>query len=175
MKLKELSNSGRLVLFAPTLLIYVFSTWPQYQFHGPDESQLVVSFKKKTERVHDCTPGELDAFKEAQSGRLKHMRTKSKGCGSRDRLPLELVVKADGQEKVRKILQPAGLSRDGVVFAFERLNLAAGEHDLYVSIRDYKPGQETPAMEFGQKVEFKPRHMTLVTFTPEEGGLHIKN
>ena len=175
MKLKQLSNSGRLVIFAPTLLIYVFSTWPQYQFHRPDESQLVVSFKMKTGRLHECTPEELEAFKAEQSTRLKHMRTKSKGCGSKERLPLELVVKAGGQEKVRKILPPAGLQRDGIVFAFERVSLTAGEHDLHVSIREFVPGQQTPAMELAQRVDFKPQHMTLVTFTPETGALHVHN
>jgi hypothetical protein len=173
MKIRDLSSGGRAVLFAPTLLIYVFSTWPQYQFHPPTQSQLIVSLKKRTDKTRDCTPEERKSYEEEQSHKLKHMRKKSKECGTRSRVPLELKVWVDGKESVSKTIKPAGLARDGIVFVFERFDVSSAVHDMKITMRDYRTDRETNVLEFNQRMEFKPRQVKLVTFTPESDTLHV--
>ena len=161
------------MLFAPILFIYVFSTWPPHEFHPPDESQLLISLRQRTQQVHFCTPEELEAFKEKRAGRLKHMRSKNTICGSLERVPMEVKVWVDGVDSVNKTLHPPGVYSNGVIYVFERFNLKYGVHDVRIAISELRTKGTETTLEFNEKIDFQPHQVVLITYEPEVGKLFI--
>ena len=47
----RLSIPAILVLMAPVVFVYQFSTSPAFTYHSDDEARLIVSFKKMTDRL----------------------------------------------------------------------------------------------------------------------------
>ncbi len=167
-KSNRLSIAGVLVLLSPAILVYFFSTTPSYTYHEEDEAMLVVSFKKTTEKVTLCDEAELKKFKETAKGRRKHMRKNRGKCGSRERVPMEMVVNIDSEEKLRKLVDPSGLRSDGVVYIYERFYLTPGEHRLVVSTRDYREDEETEIQTFDQTVSIGPQRIVVIEFDPQK-------
>ncbi|MDH4183545.1 MAG: hypothetical protein OEV92_04940 [Nitrospinota bacterium] len=173
MKERRLTFGGVGMLFLPTVFIYIFSTSPSYEFFKPDESQLLLSLKKRTEKVKVCDEAEQEAFQAAQANVLKHMRTQHVQCGSRERVPLTVKIAMDGKEYVSKSIEPAGLRSDSVVFVFEKFTFKSGPHDILITMKDAKEGPEIKTYEFREHIDFQPRRVVLVTYTPESDALHI--
>lgn len=179
-KNKRLPFTGALTLMAPIVLIYFFSTSPQHTFFHENEAELVVSFKKTTERVHLCDEEELAEFKAEAKSKRKHMRRAARVCGSRERFPLELAVWIDGKKHMGNRYTPPGLRSDGPVFVYERFTIDRGAHDVKISVRDYREGSEEgrsrPAetLELSKDMEFGGRQRIVVDYDVEEGRLYIR-
>jgi len=173
MKQRNLTPGGGIMLFLPIVFIGIFSTWPSYQFYGPDESQLLLSFKKRTVKEHLCDEKELEAYNVEMESLPKHMRARGRECGSRARVPLEVNIWLDGEKSISKVIKPAGIHSDGVVFVFEKFTFKSGPHDIKITVRDQKDDPEVKTMEFNEHLDFQPRKVTLVTYTPESNDLLI--
>ncbi|MDH5637160.1 MAG: hypothetical protein OEZ04_01565 [Nitrospinota bacterium] len=175
MKKRKITFSGGIMLFMPVVFIYLFSTWPSYEFYKPDESQLLVSLKKRTEKSHLCDEKEREAFMEEIASKPKHMQVVHRECGSRGRVPLELKIWLDGKESLTKVIKPAGLRSDGVVFVYEKFTFQSGPHDIKITMRDFKDDPNMKVHVFQEHIDFQPRKVTLVTYTPESDALLIHN
>ncbi|MDH5509062.1 MAG: hypothetical protein OEZ32_01780 [Nitrospinota bacterium] len=173
MKERRLSPGGVIMLFMPVVFIYLFSTWPSYEFYAPNESQLLISLKKRTEKTHICDEKEREAFMEEIASKPKHMQVVHRECGSRDRVPLELKIWLDGVESLSKVIKPAGIRSDGVVFVYEKFTFKSGPHDIRITMRDFKDNPKIKVHEFKEHLDFQPRKVTLVSYTPETDALLI--
>ncbi len=128
-----------IVLILPIIAIYFLATDPAHTFDAKDDAAFIISIKHTTDKEHICTENEVEEFlaKEAEKGR-KHLRKMASMCGSRERVPLRLIVRLDGKEIINKQYLPAGFHRDGAVFIYKKFILPSGKHTIKAAMRDSK-------------------------------------
>ncbi len=166
-KIKSLGIGGIIVLALPVILVLFLSSKPFYEFRGSEGSGLIVAFKAITDKSHICTKEEVEAFLEVQShNERKHLRRRANACGSRDRVPLGLLVRLDGKVLMDRVYFPSGLRRDGNTFVFKKFFVSAGEHKLEVAIRDTKKGLTEYDHTLSKTVDFKKLKFVVLDFDP---------
>ncbi|MFQ5432764.1 MAG: hypothetical protein ACE5EN_09710 [Nitrospinota bacterium] len=165
---KRLSLSGRLVFFIPAIIVYFFSTTPTYTFSDVDESSLVIGLKHITDKAHICTEEEVRQFLENElKTKLPHLRKRASACGSRERVPLKLMVLLDGRELVNREYQPSGLYNDGNTFVYEKFRIRSGEHNIKVEMRDSKKDKKDRYdYSFTKSINFTPKRVVVLDFDP---------
>ncbi len=163
MSSSKLNLGGIVTLMAPIVLIFFLSTSPGYTYHQPDESMIIVSFKKTTERRTLCDDSQMEDFRSTEDTQRSHMRKKGRNCGSRDRVSLEMIINMDGDERFNGLIQPSGLNSDGVVFIYERFSIKAGDHTIEVKVRDNKdPNAEFKT--FKESISLKGHEIAVIDY-----------
>ncbi|MBI4665066.1 MAG: hypothetical protein HY751_01515 [Nitrospinae bacterium] len=160
----RLNIIGLIILMAPALAVGVFSDWPGYRFNAEDTMGVIVSFKKVTDRVHLCDEKELAEFHAQAEKRLKHMRRANAECGSRERVPLQLVIWIDGALKAELEVIPAGIRRDGACYVYRRFILPAGEHEIKVAMKDSVGDGDEYDYEYKTTVNGQARRAVVISF-----------
>ncbi len=170
---ERLSLPAILILVAPVLLIGFFSTSPAYEYNKPDDSMLIVSFKKSTMRLTLCTQEELKKFKAVAKSRRKHMQRASRVCGSRERAPLALTIWLDGKKVTDKHIFPSGLRNDGLVFVYDRFKLPKGNHKVKINISDHRKDGSGEAVSFSENIKFAEREVVVVEYDKGSNKLFV--
>lgn len=126
--MKYLAQSVAYVAFA--VVVAVLSVWPAYQLLPPEKAIISITISHAGERIGECrrlTQEELSALP-------PNMRKPSE-C-PRERHPVRIELRADGEMLYRVTAPPSGLWSDGKASVYQRLQLAAGEHELFVGMND---------------------------------------
>lgn len=168
MKKKGLTVIGRIVIFIPAVLVYFLSTSPTYTFNGEDDAGLIVGMKHITDKAHICSEEEVRLFleKEAKNPR-KHLRKRARACGSRERVPLGLVLRLDDKELINTEYEPSGVHDDGNTFIYKKFIVSAGEHRIRLSMRDSKKENNGEFdYHLDKKIYFKKRQVIVIGFDP---------
>jgi NAD-dependent dihydropyrimidine dehydrogenase PreA subunit len=117
-------------LSAVALALGAFSVWPRYRQLAADAGVVKLSFSHPAERREACarlTPEEM--------ARLPiNMRVRT-DC-RRDRWPVSVELRLDGQLLYAASHAPAGLQHDGPSSVFRQFAVPAGPHVLDVRMRD---------------------------------------
>ncbi len=136
---KRLTFGGMIVLVLPIIVIYFLSTKPVHTFDVKGDTAFIISMKHTTDKEHICTKDEVKEFLAKQSeNNRKHLRKKASMCGSRQRVPLRLIVWMDGNEIINTQYLPAGFHQDGAVFIYEKFLIPMGKHTIKAAMRDSK-------------------------------------
>lgn len=117
-------------LGALMLCVGAFANGPTYRSLGADQAVLKLSFSHPGQPKGECrmrTPEELAALPQ----QLRQPRI----C-PRERLPVTVELRVDGQLVHSQVVQPAGLSRDGSATVYRRFAVPAGRHVLSAALRD---------------------------------------
>lgn len=138
-------------------LIWYFSTSPPVRLIEKDESVLTIAFAhagEVREPCHKLTQAELMALP-------PNMR-KPEDC-PRERSPIIIEARLDGELVYQKTMQPPGIFNDGSVDIYFSKKIPAGQHLLEIKMDDSvrKPGFD---YTFKQMVDIKPTHILLVEF-----------
>lgn len=107
-----------------------FSAWPVFELIKPDQGIISLSFTHAGQRVEACvklTQQELDKL-------APNMR-KLTDC-PRERRPLDLVFRVDGETVFEETLQPEGIWNDGESNVYARFPISAGTHRLFIGMND---------------------------------------
>ncbi|HXV08796.1 MAG TPA: hypothetical protein VD791_12245 [Burkholderiales bacterium] len=159
---------GQALLYAAfAACVGLFSMWPPYRHLEPGQALLKLSFSHAGERVAECrrrTPQELAKLPPNMRAPLD--------C-PRERSPVSVELKLDGQVIARRVVSPSGLARDGAATMYERFPVPAGAHRLEVEVDDSvrAPG---PTWEREQDVRLAPGRVLVVDLDPEKGGIVIQ-
>jgi len=145
-------------------LIWYFSTSPSIQLIKKDESLLTIAFAhagKIREPCHKLTQAELMALP-------PNMR-KPEDC-PRERSPIIIEAKLDGELIYKQTMQPPGIFRDGSVDIYFSKKIPAGKHRFEIKMDDSvrEPGFD---YTFEQSIDIQPAHILLVEFDPLKGFL----
>ncbi len=91
----------------------------------------------------------------------------------RHRSDIKLEVDLDGQPLFSTIMQPTGLSKDGVSTVYKRFQLKAGSYRLSVRMNDnlINPGYNHVKEE---QITLKPAQVLVIDFNPDKGGLFFR-
>jgi hypothetical protein len=162
------SIAGQAVLYVLFgAAIGYFSTHPRYRHLPEDQALLKLSFSHPGQLKAECrrrTPEELAKLP-------PNMRAPME-C-SRERSPVTVELALDGNVIARRVVPPAGLSKDGASTVYARFPLPAGEHRLSVKLND-------SVREAGfnytrdEQVRLVPGQIVVVDFNAEKGGIVIR-
>jgi len=141
--------------FAATLAI--FSHWPRYQHLAPDRALIKLSFTHQAQRLGRCE--ELTADELAKLP--PNMRAPTR-C-PRERAPVTVEIDIDGVLAHRQVAKPSGLSGDGAAAVYQRLEVAAGRHEIAVRLKDdaHTAGFDYTAREV---VTLEPAEILVIDF-----------
>lgn len=165
---KVASIAGQALLYAAfAACVGLFSVWPPYRPLEPGQTLLKLSFSHPGERVAECrrrTPEELAKLPPNMRAPLD--------C-PRERSPVSVELELDGKVIARRVVQPAGLARDGASTVYERFPIPAGVHRLEVKVDD---SVRAPGLtwEREQEVALAPGRVLVVDLDPEQGGIVIQ-
>jgi len=111
-------------------IIGFFSASPAYHHLKDGEAVIKVSFSHAGDRVAKC-----HKRTRAELAKLAPNMRAAMSC-PRERNPVLLVITLDGKEIYRETAAPKGLSNDGASIFYQRMTVPAGEHQIYVQMRD---------------------------------------
>lgn len=159
---------AQLLLFAVfAAVIGVFTRWPTYQALAPERALLKVSFTHHGKPVSECRQKSA-----AELAKLPPNMRAPVQC-PRERSPVRVEVDVDGQAVYRHVARPAGLSKDGASAVYQRIELAAGTHELVVRMNDdARVAGYTHSRT--ETVTLRPAQILVIDFDAEAGGVTIK-
>ena len=94
---------------------------------------------------------------------------KAEKC-ERERSPVSIEVDIDGKTVLSRTAAPSGLSRDGASTLYQRLDVAAGQHQIAVRFKDNQAAQGFTA-QHEAAVTLKPAQVLVIDFSPDKGGI----
>ena len=148
-------------------LLGYFASAPAYQHFPDDEAMIKLAFAhggKPKGACHRLTREELQAL-------APNMR-KPVSC-PRERWPVDVELRVDGNLVYAASLPPSGLSGDGPSRAYEPVVVPVGRHEIDVRLRD---GGPDAAFEYQRRanVELTPRRNLVIDFRPGMGGFVLE-
>lgn len=137
--------------------VAVLSTSPRYTLLNPGEAIVSLTFSRAGQRLSECrklTQEELAALP-------PNMRNPS-DC-PRERRPVEVEFRIDGDVSYQASLPPSGIWNDGESTVYKRLTVSAGEHRFFVGMRD-SGSSEGFDYEHEQELVLKASQHVVVEF-----------
>jgi ferredoxin/coenzyme F420-reducing hydrogenase delta subunit len=123
-----------LALVASYGLLALVTGWlsnsPPYQLLNPGQAMIALSFSHAGQRLHEChtlTQDELDKLP-------PNMRALT-DC-PRERHPVQVELRVDGEVVYQDSLLPSGLWDDGESSIYQRVTVSAGKHRVFIGMRD---------------------------------------
>ena len=159
---------GQVLLYGVfALVIGVFSRWPSYQALAPGKAVVKLSFSHHGKPIADC-----HATSAADLAKLPpNMRAPIK-C-PRQRSPVKVELDVDGVTSFRYEAIPSGLSRDGASVVYQRMEVAAGPHQIAVRMNDdARQSGFTHVREAA--VTLRPAQILVIDFDPDKEGITFK-
>jgi coenzyme F420-reducing hydrogenase delta subunit len=137
--------------------VAVFSVWPRFALIDAGEAMISLSFSHAGARVGECRQ-----LSQEELQKLPPNMRKPSDC-PRERLPLRVSFRMDGEPLYQATLAPTGLWNDGAAKVYERLTIPAGRHTLFVGLNERgEPEGWHYALE--QAVDLIPGQHVVVEF-----------
>lgn len=99
-----------------------------------------------------------------------HMRPRSRQDIGGKRLSLSIELVIDNNTVINKVYRPGGVKQDGPLFVYQEVSLDPGDHDLLLTARYARTGEEY--IKSQQKIAIKPGEVRVVEL--DFGKLIIK-
>lgn len=110
--------------------ISFFASMPQYSRISDDQALIKFSF------AHSAKPkGECHTLSREELLKLAPNMRKPRSC-PRERLPVKVELKIDGQTLYKEILPPTGFQNDGASKVYQRIIVTPGEHRIEITLTD---------------------------------------
>jgi hypothetical protein len=159
---------GQIVLYAIFIaFIGYFSTSPAYTFLPKDQALIKLTFSHAGQRKEPCRVRSAEELEKMP----RHLR-KKQDC-PRERSPVEVEMKLDGNIIYSDTVSPSGLSHDLASPIYERIRLPAGEHRLQLSMRDDIHSKDYNYV-LDQTVTMRPAQILVIDFDSEKGEFSLE-
>jgi hypothetical protein len=159
---------GRLALqaiFIAAVAAFVgyFAARPVYHQVPKGEAQIKLALQHAGARVADCHTRTAEEL-----AKLPTAERRPNDC-SRERVPVVIALSIDGRPIYEDVLQPTGLSRDGVSRTYRKFLVPAGRHVIEAKLRDSK---RSSGFDYEKRVEaeLEPWQNLAIDFNAEKGG-----
>ncbi len=165
---RAMQIAGQVVLYgAFGLFIGLFSRWPEHHPLPPEHGLLKLSIRHQGELLEAC----VDRSFEELAKLPPNMRSQQR-C-PRERAPLQVELRLDGELLHSQLANPAGLARDGAATLYFRLPLAIGEHSLDVRLED-NPHREGFDYHLSEPFTLATGQVRVVDFDNEQRRLVLR-
>ena len=111
-------------------VIGLLSVWPRYELIEDDRAMISLVFSHAGKLVSECRTLTQEELKELPP----NMRT-STVC-PRERHPVRVELRTGDEVLYQKTLLPSGVWSDGKANIYERIEVQAGVHELFVGVND---------------------------------------
>lgn len=145
------------VVFA--LVVGLLSVWPPYELVGDDRSIISLVFSHAGERVGDCRRLSQDELNE-----LPPNMRKPADC-PRERHPVQVELRSSDEVLYAELLPPSGIWADGKANVYQRIEVPAGVHELFVGMTD--SSSETFDVTRSLTLELVPGRNLVIQFDEE--------
>lgn len=154
------------VYAAIAALLGSLASWPTYTHFPPDKALIKMSFAHGAEREGECR--ELSAEELAE--KAANMR-KARVC-PRQRIPITVELRLDGEVLYRARRPPTGLSGDGPSRVYERFAVVPGRHRIVMGLRD---SDRDEGFDYRREAEIEigPGEVLAIGFRAETGGFTL--
>ena len=143
-------------------LVWYFSSAPAVRLIGPDEARITIAFAHAGELREPCR-----MLSQEELNQLAPNMRKIDDC-PRERSPVRIEARLDGEPFYSAVLPPPGLFGDGGVDVFFSSKIPAGEHRLELKMND-SVRVDGFNFIFEQPIELAPSQILLVDFDKKEG------
>ncbi|CAK0740979.1 conserved hypothetical protein [uncultured Gammaproteobacteria bacterium] len=163
--LRYLGQAVAYAVFAASMAY--FSMYPVFTYFPEDQAQIKFSLSHGGKPKGDCR-----RLTGTEAGNLQANMRKPQVC-PRERLPVMVELRLDGQVLYQETLPPGGMWRDGQSRVYQRLAVTAGHHKLNLGLRD---SARTDGFDYVREVEvdLKPHQNLVIDFRPETGGFFFR-
>lgn len=159
---------GQGLFFAGVALILGYlSAAPSYTHMTEDEATIKISFSHGADRKIPC----VKRTREELMALPPNMR-RPMSC-TRERLPVYVEVKMDGELVIAENLPPMGLAKDGRSQIYTAFKVSPGTHQVEIGIRDSRRAEGFD-YELEKTIELAPRQNLVVDFHGDR-GIVLKN
>jgi hypothetical protein len=159
---------GQIVLYAIFIaFIGYFATSPAYTFLPKDMALIKLTFSHAGQRKEPCRERSAEELEEMP----RHLR-KKKDC-PRERSPVDVEMKLDGDVIYGAVVIPSGLSQDLASPIYERIRLPSGEHHLQLSMRDDIHSKDYNYV-LDQTVTLRPAQILVIDFDSANGEFTLE-
>jgi len=149
---------GQFITYAAfATVIGLFSVWPEYRMLQEQEALVSVTFSHAAKRVGECRQLTQEELNE-----LPPNMRKPNSC-PRERHPMYVELRADGEVLLSQTLLPSGLWSDGKSNVYSRTTVSAGTHELFVGMND-SGSSDSFDYELSATVEIVPGQNLVVDF-----------
>jgi coenzyme F420-reducing hydrogenase delta subunit len=108
----------------------IFTIWPPFSQLEAGNGIISLTFSHAGKRIEECYK-----LSQEELNKLPPNMRKPTDC-PRERHPVTVSFKVDDELKYSQSLQPSGFWKDGESVVYDRIELPAGEHELFISMSD---------------------------------------
>lgn len=149
---------GQAVLYGLFFVPLVFITHlPQHRHLDEGMAVLKVAVRHAGEIIGECTP-----IAGAEYDKLPSNMKRPEIC-PRERSPLRLELKLDGETLYRATVPASGLHNDGVSSMYQRFTVPAGQHHLQLLMNDDVAVEGYP-WQLARDIELQPAQVMVASF-----------
>jgi hypothetical protein len=110
--------------------IGVLSVWPPYELVEDDRAIISLVFSHAGDRVTECR-----ILSQEELNKLPPNMRKPSDC-PRERHPVRVELRTGEKTLYQDILPPSGIWADGKASIYQRIEVPAGQHELFVGMND---------------------------------------
>ena len=143
-------------------LVWYFASAPAVQLIGENEARLTIAFAHAGQLREPCR-----RLSQEELNQLAPNMRKLEDC-PRERSPVTIEARLDGEPFYSAVLPPPGLFGDGGVDVFFSSKIPAGEHRLELKMNDSVRVDGFNHV-FEQTIDIAPSQILLVGFDKKEG------
>jgi len=143
-------------------IIWYFATSPSVRLIGDNEAKITIAFAHAGQLREACR-----RLSQEELNELPPNMRKIDDC-PRERSPVTIEARLDGEPLYSSVLQPPGLFGDGGVDVFYSGKIPAGDHHLSLKMND-SVRVEGFNHSFEQQVSVNPAQILLVGFEQRHG------
>lgn len=148
-------------------VVGLLSVWPRFQVVETEKAIVTITFSHAAQRVGECRQ-----LTQEELNKLPPNMRKPSSC-PRERFPVRIELRSGASVLYQDVLLPSGIWSDGKANIYERVEVDAGVHDLYVAMND-SGGDEGFDFENAAQIDISPGRNVVVRFDPEAGQFTIR-
>jgi hypothetical protein len=112
------------------LIVGVLSVWPPYQLVEKDRAIISLVFSHAGDRISECR-----ILSQDELNKLPPNMRKPSDC-PRERHPVRVELRTGTSTLYADTLLPSGIWADGKASVYQRIEVPAGEHEIFVGMND---------------------------------------
>lgn len=156
------------IFFACVALVLGYlSASPRYTHMSLDEAMIKISFSHGADRKIPCKKRTREELMALPPNMRRPM-----SC-TRERLPVYVEVRVDGEQIIAESLPPMGLAKDGRSQIYKTFDINPGTHHIAIGIKDSHRAEGFD-YQLERTVELAPRQNLVVDFHGDR-GIFLKN
>jgi hypothetical protein len=142
------------------LVVGVLSVWPPYELVEDDRAIISLGFSHAGDRITECR-----ILSQDELNKLPPNMRKPSDC-PRERHPVRVELRSGPSTLYQDILPPSGIWSDGKASIYQRIEVPAGKHEIFVGMND-SGGTDDFDSTNSTTVDVRPGRNLVIQFDEE--------